>query len=127
MRFSQEFKKGNHMRTIFFSLFFVCAYSCAKLTAVEPDAKIWVAGGQGLVGSAIVREFVELAYKEVGIEIEWRGQKDQEYGIESSSGQVIVKVDPRNYHPSEVDVLLGNPEKAKKTCTGKPRQVLRNY
>ncbi|MBA3604075.1 MAG: GDP-mannose 4,6-dehydratase [Parachlamydiaceae bacterium] len=61
-----------------------------------------------------VREFVELAFKELDVEIEWRGQNESECGMDRNSGQVIVAIDPKYYRPAEVDLLLGNAEKAQK-------------
>ena len=60
-----------------------------------------------------VREFVELAFAEVGIAIEWRGSGGDEQGVETSSGRILVRVDPRYFRPTEVDILLGDPTKAK--------------
>lgn len=68
-----------------------------------------------------VREFVELAYKELGIEIEWHGKGEEEYGIDKTTGKVIVKVDPNYYRPTEVDFLLGNAAKAKKILNWEPK------
>jgi GDPmannose 4,6-dehydratase len=60
-----------------------------------------------------VREFVECAGKELGIEIEWRGAGVDEQGIDTKTGRTIVKVDPRYFRPTEVDTLLGDPTKAR--------------
>ncbi len=60
-----------------------------------------------------VREFTELAFEEVGIEIKWVGENENEYGINNKTGQTIVEVDPNYYRPAEVETLLGNPSKAK--------------
>ena len=60
-----------------------------------------------------VRSFVELAFRETGIELEWQGSGEQEKGVDKNSGRVLVEVDPRYYRPSEVDILLGDPTKAK--------------
>lgn len=68
-----------------------------------------------------VREFVELAFKEIGIDVEWQGEGVDEYGVDKATGDVIVKVDPRYYRPSEVDLLLGNAEKAEKILNWKPK------
>lgn len=68
-----------------------------------------------------VREFVELAYGELGIEIEWRGEGLEEQGIDKNTGKVIVKIDPKHYRPSEVDLLLGKAEKAEKILQWKPK------
>lgn len=60
-----------------------------------------------------VREFVELAFGEIGRVIEWNGEGVNEVGIDRKSGQTLVRVDPRYFRPTEVDLLLGNPAKAK--------------
>ena len=59
-----------------------------------------------------VREFVELAFGEVDRRIEWRGKGVDETGIDQSSGQVVVRVDPAYFRPTEVDLLIGDPSKA---------------
>ncbi|AFV24577.1 GDP-mannose 4,6-dehydratase [Methanolobus psychrophilus R15] len=61
-----------------------------------------------------VREFVELAFKEAGIKIEWEGKGVDEVGMDAATGDVLIEVDPRYYRPTEVDILIGNPTKAKK-------------
>ena len=61
-----------------------------------------------------VREFVELAFAEVGVKIDWKGSGTDEEGIDAKSGKTVVKVDPRYFRPTEVDLLLGDPSKAKK-------------
>ncbi|WP_449537880.1 GDP-mannose 4,6-dehydratase [Ferdinandcohnia sp. Marseille-Q9671] len=60
-----------------------------------------------------VREFVELAFKHVDIEIEWTGTGVEEKGINKSTGKVIVEVDPKFFRPAEVEQLLGDPTKAR--------------
>ncbi|QTC40410.1 GDP-mannose 4,6-dehydratase [Bacillus sp. V3] len=60
-----------------------------------------------------VREFVELAFKHVGIEVEWSGQGIEEKGINKATGEVIIDVDPKFFRPAEVDQLLGDPTKAR--------------
>ena len=61
-----------------------------------------------------VREFVELAFAEVGRTIQWTGAGAAEKGLDAKSGQVLVEVDPRYFRPTEVDLLLGDPAKALK-------------
>ncbi len=61
-----------------------------------------------------VREFVETAFSKVGIEVEWSGSGAEETGKEKGTGKVIVKVNPAFFRPAEVDILIGNPEKAEK-------------
>jgi len=67
-----------------------------------------------------VREFVELAYKEVDVDIEWRGQGPGEYGIDKRTGKTIIQVDPRLYRPTEVELLLGDASKAKRVLRWAP-------
>lgn len=62
-----------------------------------------------------VREFVETAFNHVGISVEWKGNGVNEIGIDKATGKEIVKVNPKFFRPAEVEVLLGNPEKAEKT------------
>jgi GDPmannose 4,6-dehydratase len=59
-----------------------------------------------------VRKFVELAFREVGTEIEWRGESVTEKGYDRKTGAVLVEIDPRYFRPTEVDLLIGDPAKA---------------
>jgi GDPmannose 4,6-dehydratase len=61
-----------------------------------------------------VREFVELAFAEVGTSLEWRGSGQDEQGIEAKTGKVLVAIDPGYFRPTEVDLLLGDPSKARR-------------
>ena len=69
-----------------------------------------------------VREFVELAFGHVGIEIEWKGQGVDEIGVDKATGKTIVSINPKFFRPAEVDVLLGDPAKADKVL-GWKREV----
>lgn len=60
-----------------------------------------------------VRAFVELAFKEVGIEIEWKGNGVEERGYDMISKRVVVEVSPEFFRPAEVDLLVGDPSKAR--------------
>lgn len=60
-----------------------------------------------------VREFCELAFRQIGRLIEWRGDGVEERGYDSASGQMLVEVDPRYFRPTEVDMLLGDSTKAR--------------
>ena len=60
-----------------------------------------------------VREFVELAFAELGRKIAWRGKGINETGIDEATGKVLVAIDPRYFRPAEVDFLLGDPTKAR--------------
>ncbi len=70
-----------------------------------------------------VREFTELAFARVGIQLRWEGEGVDEKGIDCASGRVIVEVDSRFFRPAEVDMLLGNPEKAKRVLGWNPRST----
>jgi len=72
-----------------------------------------------------VREFVEVAFAEVGRRIAWRGQGADEEGIDAASGQVLVKVDPRYFRPTEVHRLCGDAGKARARLGWKPRVTFR--
>ena len=60
-----------------------------------------------------VREFVSLAFKEVGIELRWEGKGMNEKGIDVQTGRILVEVDAKYFRPCEVEQLLGDPTKAK--------------
>ena len=60
-----------------------------------------------------VREFIELAFKEISIDIEWNGVGVDEKGVNLKTGEVIIEVDPIYFRPTEVDQLCGDPSKAK--------------
>jgi GDPmannose 4,6-dehydratase len=75
-----------------------------------------------------VREFIEVAFKEAGMAIEWMGKGIDEKGIivstdvpHISKGNVVVEIDKRYFRPTEVDLLLGDPSKAKKQLGWKPK------
>lgn len=61
-----------------------------------------------------VREFVEAAFRCVGIDVEWKGTGVDEIGVDKATGKTIVTINPKFFRPAEVEVLLGNPEKGEK-------------
>lgn len=71
-----------------------------------------------------VREFVELAFRATDMEIEWHGQGENEYGVLNGTERQVVKVNPKFYRPAEVELLIGDCEKARKVL-GWKRKV--NY
>ncbi|MDF2613681.1 MAG: GDP-mannose 4,6-dehydratase [Clostridia bacterium] len=73
----------------------------------KPDDYV-IATGQ----TTTVRSFVELAFKEVGIDIEWKGKGVQEKGYDRRNGKVLVDISPRYFRPTEVELLQGDPRKA---------------
>lgn len=61
-----------------------------------------------------VREFVEIAFKKAGISLTWEGEGVEEKAINVETREVVVRVNPKFYRPAEVELLIGNPEKAEK-------------
>ncbi len=62
-----------------------------------------------------VREFCDVAFKELGMELEWKGEGVDEIGVDKKTGKTVVKVNPKFFRPAEVDLLIGDPSKAEKT------------
>jgi len=71
-----------------------------------------------------VRDFVSLAFKAVDIQLDWQGAAEGERGIDSRTGKALVEVNPRFYRPAEVDLLIGNPEKARAALGWAPKTTL---
>jgi GDPmannose 4,6-dehydratase len=59
-----------------------------------------------------VRDFAQLAFAAVDIQIHWTGQQENEKGICEKTGKTLVRINPKYYRPAEVELLIGNPEKA---------------
>ena len=68
-----------------------------------------------------VREFVELAFAELGYELEWQGTGVDEKGIDKNTGRVLVEVDPRYFRPAEVELLWGDSTKARTELGWEPK------
>jgi len=86
------------------------------LQQVEPDDYV-IATGE----TRTIREFVELAFKTVGIDIGWKGSEENEKGVDRKAGKVLVEVAPEFFRPAEVDALIGNPKKAEQKFGWKPK------
>ena len=71
-----------------------------------------------------VRDFVTMAFKAAQIELEWSGSAENEIAKDKATGKVVVKVNPKYYRPAEVDLLIGNPEKAQKELGWQPKTTL---
>jgi len=82
----------------------------------EPEDYVIATGEQHSV-----REFAELAGKELGFEIAWKGAGIDEVGIRDSTGDVIIRVDPRYFRPTETDDLLGDASRAREKLGWSPR------
>jgi GDPmannose 4,6-dehydratase len=78
------------------------------LQQAEPDDYVLATGA-----SHSVREFVEGAFAHIGRHIEWRGSGVEEIGLDKKLNQPLVLIDPRYFRPTEVEMLLGDPAKAK--------------
>lgn len=83
---------------------------CMWLMLQHPDPEDFVIATGGMHS---VREFVDLAFKEAGIQLRWEGKGVNEKGICKKTGKVFVEVDPLYFRPTEVEQLLGDPSKAK--------------
>lgn len=70
-----------------------------------------------------VRDFCTLAFQEAGIKLRWEGEGVDEKGIDKLTGRVLVEVDPKYFRPTEVELLKGDPGKAKKTLGWNPRKT----
>lgn len=62
-----------------------------------------------------IREFVELAFQQVGINLEWNGSGVDETAVDTATGKTVLRINPEFFRPSEVDILLGDPTKAEQT------------
>jgi len=69
-----------------------------------------------------IREFVEIAFMQIGMKIKWQGEGDKETGTDEATGRVVVRINPKFYRPAEVELLLGSPEKAE-TKLGWRREI----
>ena len=68
-----------------------------------------------------VRDFVKMAFRAVDIDLEFKGRGEDEVAINKSTGKIVVKVNPKFYRPAEVDLLIGNPQKAKDELGWEPK------
>jgi GDPmannose 4,6-dehydratase len=85
------------------------------LQADEPDTYVLATGA-----THTVRSFAAMAFEAAGISIDWVGSGADERGISTDDGRVLVRVDPTYYRPTEVDVLIGSPEKARQKLGWQP-------
>jgi GDPmannose 4,6-dehydratase len=71
-----------------------------------------------------VRDFVTMAFKAAGVGVEWRGAGEQETGHCSRSGKLLVRISPKFYRPAEVELLIGDPSKARRVLGWEPTTTL---
>jgi GDPmannose 4,6-dehydratase len=89
------------------------------LQADEPDTFVLATNR-----TETVRDFVSMAFKAAGIELRFEGKEDQEVAIDVATGKVVVKVNPKFYRPAEVELLIGNPQRAKDILGWEPKTTL---
>lgn len=89
------------------------------LQAKEPDTFVLATNR-----TETVRDFVTMAFKAINVELEFVGTGEDERAIDTKSGKTIVKVNPKFYRPAEVDLLIGNPQKAKDILGWEPKTTL---
>lgn len=82
----------------------------------EPDDYVLATGE-----THTVREFADLAFKELDMELEWVGEGKEEKGIEKKTGKVRIEVDPNYFRPTEVDLLIGDANKAREKLGWEPK------
>lgn len=68
-----------------------------------------------------VREFCEVAFSELGMQLKWQGEGVDEKGIDMKTGKTLIKVNPRYFRPTEVDILIGDASKAKEKLCWQPK------
>ncbi|MEN3294303.1 MAG: GDPmannose 4,6-dehydratase [Burkholderiales bacterium] len=89
------------------------------LQANEPDTYVLATNR-----TETVRDFVKMAFKAADYQVEWRGRGEQEVGLDAVTGKTLVRVNPKFYRPAEVDLLIGDPAKAREKLDWKPRTTL---
>lgn len=89
------------------------------LQATKPDTYVLATNK-----TQTVRDFVKLAFKAVDVELEFQGKGEKEIAIDKKTGKVVVKVDPKFCRPAEVDLLIGDPKKAKDELGWQPKTTL---
>jgi GDPmannose 4,6-dehydratase len=89
------------------------------LQADKPDTYVL-----GTNRTETVRDFVNMTFKAVDIALEWSGSEENETAINTETGAVVVRINPKFYRPAEVELLIGNPEKAEKELGWKPSTSL---
>lgn len=75
----------------------------------EPDDYVLATGE-----TTMVRDFVDYAYRQANVTLEWSGNGVEEQGVDLSTGKVLVQVDPRYFRPTEVDLLIGESSEAER-------------
>ncbi|WP_027818552.1 GDP-mannose 4,6-dehydratase [Paraburkholderia bannensis] len=89
------------------------------LQANDPDTYVLATGR-----TETVRDFVTMAFAAAGYQLEWSGRAERETGVDISTGRTLVRVSPRFYRPAEVELLIGNADKARSKLGWEPQTTL---
>lgn len=89
------------------------------LQAAKPDTYVLATNR-----TESVRDFVTLAFKAADVKLEWKGKNEEEVAVDVITGKTVVKVNPKFYRRAEVELLIGNPEKAKNDLGWEPKTTL---
>ncbi|MEG3002864.1 MAG: GDP-mannose 4,6-dehydratase [Comamonas sp.] len=89
------------------------------LQADEPDTFVLATNR-----TETVRDFVRMAFKGAGIEVEFKGQAEGETAVDTATGKTVMRINPKFYRPAEVELLIGNPERAKAKLGWAPATTL---
>ncbi len=89
------------------------------LQADEPDTFVLATNR-----TETVRDFVSMAFKGAGIEVAFKGEAEGETAVDVATGRTVMRINPKFYRPAEVELLIGNPEKAKTLLGWEPKTTL---
>jgi GDPmannose 4,6-dehydratase len=89
------------------------------LQADEPDTYVLATNR-----TETVRDFVSMAFKAAGVAVDFAGGAENEVGIDTVTGKTVLRVNPKYYRPAEVELLIGDPEKAKQKLDWEPKTTL---
>lgn len=89
------------------------------LQADEPDTFVLATNR-----TETVRDFVQMAFKGAGITVEFKGQEEKEIAIDTTTGKTVMRINPKFYRPAEVELLIGDPAKAKAKLGWEPKTTL---
>jgi GDPmannose 4,6-dehydratase len=89
------------------------------LQASEPDTFVLATNR-----TETVRDFVKMAFKAIDVNLEFKGKAENETAVDVATGNTVVRVNPKFYRPAEVELLIGNPAKAKAILGWEPQTTL---
>jgi GDPmannose 4,6-dehydratase len=89
------------------------------LQAKEPDTFVLATNR-----TETVRDFVRMAFKAIDVHLEFKGKAENETAVDVATGQTVMRVNPKFYRPAEVELLIGNPAKAKAILGWEPQTTL---